>query len=142
MHFVYIIYTPAFDRYYDGDTDNTICYSRSTNGGLHWTDNESIPNQKSKASPALAAVNNTLHMMHVGDVDNTIWYSRSTDGGQHWTQNEPIPNQKSKATPALAVIGNVLHMVHLGDQGNTIWHSYLDTEWHTNVKILDQSTKV
>jgi hypothetical protein len=86
-----------------------------------WDDNERIAGQQSKASPALAAFDGRLHMVHLGDESNDIWYS-SFDG-QDWTENERIAGQQSKASPALAAFDGRLHMVHLGDESNDIWYS-------------------
>jgi hypothetical protein len=107
---------------------------------LTWTPNVKIPNQKSKASPALAAFGAHLHMVHLGDSSNDLWHS-SFDGA-NWTPNIKIPNQQSKASPALAVFGGRLHMVHLGNSSNDLWHSSFDgTTWSANVKILNQQSK-
>ncbi|MBI2686043.1 MAG: hypothetical protein HYX27_06985 [Acidobacteria bacterium] len=62
------------------------------------------PNQKSKASPALAAEGAELHMVHLGDSSNDIWYS-VFDGGT-WIANVTVHNQRSKAAPALAAHGS------------------------------------
>jgi hypothetical protein len=43
-----------------------------------WTPNVRIPDQTSKASPALAAFQGRLHMVHLGDSSNDIWHSVGT----------------------------------------------------------------
>ena len=114
--------------------------------------NARIPNQKSKASPALAVFNNELHMVHLDDSSNDIWWSRYD--GTSWKKsdgtpgNERIPGQSSKASPALAVFNNRLHMVHLGNTSNDIWWSIYDgTSWKKsdgtagNERIPGQSSK-
>jgi len=113
-----------------------------------WSENVPIPDQKSKAAPALAVFRNVIHMVHLGDSSNDIWWSTSTDGIA-WTPNVRIPDQRSKATPALAVINDRLHMVHLGNTSNDIWWSIFDgTRWNKsdgtpgNERIPDQKSKV
>jgi hypothetical protein len=96
--------------------------------------------QKSKATPALAAFNGLLHMVHLGDTSNDIWHS--TFDGAGWTLNVKIPDQKSKAAPALAVFDGRLHMVHLGDESNDIWWSQFDgNSWSANEQIPRQKSK-
>ena len=80
--------------------------------GNSWSNNVQIPGQLSKASPALAAFGDRLHMVHLGDSSNDIWHSRFN--GTSWTDNVRIPDQSSKASPALSEFGDRLHMVHLG----------------------------
>ena len=107
---------------------------------MPWTSNVKIPNQKSKASPAMAFFRGRTHMVHLGNSSNDIWHS--TFDGTRWTTNVKIPGQKSKASPALATYGGRLHMVHLGNSSNNIWHSTFDgRQWSTNVKIPNQSSK-
>jgi hypothetical protein len=90
---------------------------------MAWTPNVLIPNQESKATPALAyggLEGPQLHMVHLGDSSNDIWHSRSD--GNSWSPNVRISGQQTKASPALAYYGG-LHMVHLGESSNDIWHS-------------------
>jgi hypothetical protein len=82
-----------------------------------WTPNTAIPDQLSKAAPALSASGTALHMVHLGDTSNQIWHS--TYDGSEWSPNRKLLNQKSKASPGAA--GNT--MVHLGDTSNRIWIS-------------------
>ena len=139
-----------------GDSTNNIWWSIfdgqvwRTDGGSEG--NERIPNQKSKASPALAVFNNELHMVHLDDSSNDIWWSiydgvswKKSDGSPG---NERIPGQTSKASPALAVFNNRLHMVHLGNSSNDIWWSIYDgVSWKKsdgtagNERIPGQSSK-
>ena len=105
-----------------------------------WQPNVRIPDQASKASPALAEFGGLLHMVHLGDSSNDIWHS--TFDGSSWSPNVKIPDQQSKASPALAEFGGLLHMVHLGDSSNDIWHSTFDgSSWSPNVKIPHQQSK-
>src|SRR5215218_3224113 len=105
-----------------------------------WTQNVVVSGQLSKASPALAAFGDRLHMVHLGDSSNRIWHSQFD--GSSWSTNVAIPDQLSKASPALAAFGDRLHMVHLGDSSNRIWHSQFDgSSWSTNVAIPDQLSK-
>ena len=91
-----------------------------------------IPDQKSKAAPALAATPGVLHMVHLGNSSNDLWHS--TFDGSPWTTNVKIPDQKSKASPALAFFNGAIHMVHLGNSSNDLWHSVFNgTSWSTNV---------
>jgi hypothetical protein len=118
--------------------------------------NYQIPDQLSKASPALAEFGDQLHMVHLGDESNHIWHSYYDRAKQEWLRpdsgkpgNYPIPDQLSKAPPALAEFDGQLHMVHLGDESNHIWHSYFDGEkWRRpdtgglgNYSIPDQLSK-
>ncbi len=107
---------------------------------ITWTPNVTIPDQQSKASPALAAFNDRLHMVHLGNSSNDIWHS--TFDGTSWSPNVTIPDQQSKASPALAAFAGKLHMVHLGNSSNDIWHSTFDgTSWSPNVRIANQQSK-
>lgn len=131
-----------------GDSSNDIWHSKGlpTANGLAWEENHRIQNEptgvfiKSKASPALAVLQNALHMAHIGDEENTIWHGWSFDG-EEW-EEKPIEEQKSKSAPAMAAFAGTLHMVHLGDQENTIWHSWLDenAKW-TETLIEGQRSK-
>ena len=112
-----------------------------------WSENVRIPDQKSKATPALAVFRNVIRMVHLGDSSNDLWWSTSTDGIT-WTPNSLIPGQKSKAAPALAVFNDRLHMVHLGNTSNDIWWSIFDgTSWNKsdgtpgNERIAGQKSK-
>jgi hypothetical protein len=84
---------------------------------MTWTQNETIPGQKSKASPALSATGTALHMVHLGDSSNQLWHSMYDR--RQWTENKHILNQKSRAAPAMA--GDFL--VHIGDSSNKLWYS-------------------
>ena len=109
-----------------------------------WTPNLPVPDQKSKASPALATLGGALHMVHLGDSSNRIWHSIFDPAAGGWNENVAIPNQKSKAAPALAADGSLVHMVHLGDSSNDIWHSMFDPAaggWTDNRKIPGQKSK-
>jgi hypothetical protein len=124
-----------------GDSSNDIWWS--IYDGTVWRKsdgtpgNERIQGQRSKATPALAAFGNELHMVHLGDSSNNIWWS--IYDGTSWNRsdgtpgNEQIPGQSSKAAPALAGFFDGLHMVHLGDSSNNIWWSIYDgTSWKTS----------
>ena len=94
---------------------------------MAWTPNVLIPNQESKATPALAyggPEGPQLHMVHLGDSSNDIWHS--TFDGNSWSRNVRIPGQQSWASPALTHYGTRLHMVHLGENSTDIWHSTSD----------------
>lgn len=109
-----------------GDSSNDIWHSQSADLRT-WSENQRVKNQhngvqKSKASPALAAFNGELHMVHIGDSSNDLWHAFTSDG-TNWTE-EKIPGQQSQTAPALAAFGGELHLVHLGDSSNTLWHSH------------------
>lgn len=105
-----------------------------------WSDNVPIPDQKTKASPALASHGELLHMVHLGDSSDNIWHS--VWDGQSWSENVRIPDQQSKAACALAAHNGLLHIVHLGESSNNIWHSTWDGQsWSENVRIPDQQSK-
>jgi len=67
-----------------------------------------IPNQKSKASPALAAHGNQLHLVHLGETSDNIWYSLN-DGS--WRPNVQLQSAVSFGVPGLASSGR-LQMVY------------------------------
>jgi len=102
---------------------------------MAWTTNVKIPDQKSKAPPALTAVLTTtgpvLDMVHLGDSSNDIWDSRYD--GNPWSQNSRLLNQRSKASPAAA--GGL--MVHLGDSSNRIWRLRWLNGWGENTILID-----
>lgn len=80
-----------------------------------------IPDQKSKAAPALAVLGDRLHMVHLGKSSNTLWHSIYE--GRRWTPNAPIPNQKSQATPAMVAEPNRIHMAYLNDDSDNLMHT-------------------
>ena len=134
------VYNNKLHMVHLGDSTNNIWWSIfdgqvwRTDGGSEG--NGRIPNQSSKASPALAVFNNELHMVHLGNSSNDIWWSiydgvswKKSDGAPG---NERIPDQKSKASPSLAVFNSQLHMVHIGDSSNEIWNSTLNGTWTAN----------
>ena len=119
---------------------------------MSWIEPQTVPNQTSKASPIIGAIDDLVHMVHLGDRSNDIWWS--IYDGTSWKKpdgtpgNVRIPGQKSKAPPALAAFQNQLHMVHLGDRSNDIWWSIYDgTSWKKpdgtpgNVRIPGQKSK-
>ena len=99
-----------------------------------------IPDQKSKAPPALAPLLNRLHMVHLGDSSNVIWHSFFNGAG--WTDNNRTPH-KSKAAPALAAFQGLLHMVHLDDNSNNLRHatSIDGVDWVDLGVIANQKSK-
>ena len=99
-----------------------------------------IPDQKSKAPPALTTLLNRLHMLHLGDTTNVIWHS--TFNGSAWTDNNRTPH-KSKASPALAAFQGRLHMVHLDDNSNNLRHatSIDGVDWQDLGVIPNQKSK-
>jgi hypothetical protein len=112
-----------------GDSSNDIWHS--TFNGKEWTPNIRIPNQRSKASPALAESGGLLHMVHLGDSSARIWHAVLINA---WEENVIVPGQMSKTALALATFftesGTLfqMHVVHLGESSNSIWHSYLRGE--------------
>lgn len=121
-----------------GDESNNL-YHRVLSGA-EWTplgaNNGIIPNQKSKAGPALTSFAGGLLMTHLGDASNDIWYT-IFDNGQ-WTGNQKT-GQKSSATPGLF---NSL-MVHIGSSTTTLWESELfnRSNWQENIKIPGQGSR-
>jgi hypothetical protein len=105
-----------------------IYFDGTTNPASH----EPVPNQTTKATPALASYQGQIHLLHLGDTSNDIWHSVG------FGPNVRVPNQTSKATPAMAVYGGLLHMVHLGNSSNDIWHSTYNGQWTPNVRINGQ----
>jgi hypothetical protein len=99
-----------------------------------------IPDQKSKAPPALAALLSRLHMVHLGDTTNVIWHSAFN--GLAWAENNRTPH-KSKASPALAAFQGRLHMVHLDDNSNNLRHatSLNGVDWQDLGIIPNQKSK-
>jgi hypothetical protein len=110
-----------------GDSSNRIWHSEFD--GSSWSANVTIPDQLSKASPALATYEDRcarerLHIVHLGDSSNRIWHSEFD--GTDWTRNFYLADQLSKAAPALSPFGDRLHLVHLGDTSNRIWQTSFD----------------
>ena len=96
--------------------------------GQGWRRNVEIKDQKSWTTPALAAFNDELHMVHSGSSHpDQLWHTSFPAGGalgRGWRRNVEIKDQESRATPALAVFSNELHMVHLGSSGSDqLWHA-------------------
>ena len=103
-----------------------------------WQPDYNIPDQTSKASPALAMYQGKLHMVHLGRESSQIYHS--TFDGSRWTE-DVIPEQTSKASPALAVYQEKLHMVHLGRESSKIYHSTFDGSRWTEDAIPKQTSK-
>lgn len=103
---------------------------------MPWTDNVRIPDQLSKAAPALTGIGADLHMVHLGDESNQIWHSRFD--GSKWSHNVEVFNQKSKATPGFA--GDT--MVHVGDTSDHIWKTRLagGEQWSDNVIAIHNAS--
>ncbi|WP_406122107.1 hypothetical protein [Streptomyces sp. NBC_00989] len=103
----------------------------------------------SKARPAIAIMENTLHLVHLGRKSNQIWHSKGeisiVDKGElsiEWSEKR-VGGQKSKASPALAVFNGRLHMVHIGDSSTRLWHAIYVPEldsW-TQEQISGQRSK-
>ena len=93
-----------------------------------WTEDQTIANHITDASPALATLGDQLHMVHKGQNTTRLWHSWWTvDGG--WSEDQEIPNHSSDAAPALAVVGDQLHLSHKGERTNALWHSWWTREW-------------
>jgi hypothetical protein len=106
---------------------------------MAWSINKPIPDQTSKASPALAGHRDRLHMVHLGNSSNTIWHSWFD--GTKWTPNRRIPGQTSQAPPALSVFNDRLVMLHLGNASDSIWYSHFDgQEWTANGRLPYRSS--
>jgi hypothetical protein len=88
---------------------------------LNWSVKE-IPGRTSRVTPALAVLNNRLHMVQVGEHSPQLYYS-SSPGTETFSSNESITGQTSQAAPALAAVGNVLHLVYVGEHSLKLYHS-------------------
>jgi hypothetical protein len=113
---------------------------------MPWAANQVVPNQTSKASPAIAGFGERLHMVHLGSSSNDLWWSMYD--GTSWKKsdgsagNERIPSQMSRQPPALAARGSELHMVHIGNTSTDLWWSVYDgSSWSTNQRISGQRSK-
>jgi Astacin (Peptidase family M12A) len=97
--------------------------------GRDWRRNVEIKGQKSWTTPALAAFNNELHMVHSGSSHpDQLWHASFPAGGalgRDWRRNVEIKGQESRATPALAALSTTeLYMVHLGSSGSDqLWYA-------------------
>lgn len=63
-----------------GSSSNQIWHSQFFSNGVgdrpgQWTEDVQVPDQFSKASPAIAAYADRLRMVHLGGSSNDIWYS-------------------------------------------------------------------
>ena len=56
---------------------------------MPWSPEVLVPDQLSKAQPALATFAGPLHMVHLGDSSNAIWHSLFD--GSSWSENVKIP---------------------------------------------------
>lgn len=121
-----------------GNTSNDIWVS--SYNGSSWSTNVRVPNQQSKATPAIVEHNGLLHMVYLGNTSNELWHS--TFNGTSWTTNVRIPNQQSKSRPALISYAGRLHMVHQGNTSNDLWYSTFNgTSWSPNMRIAGQASK-
>ena len=93
-------------NYYDYDTDIDISFSRSTDGGVTWSDQQALNSNADQA--AGAGIDNRPNVFSCGadmwiavwqsreDVNNTstddsdIFYSRSTDDGVSWNASQAL----------------------------------------------------
>jgi len=64
-----------------------------------------IPNQRSKAAPALASTGGLLHLVHLGDTSNTLWHS--VFDGRTWTPNVPGSRPRRTNAPPTSAIAIV-----------------------------------
>ena len=76
---------------------------------------------KTRAQPAVALIDDVLHVVYLGNDSNQIWHARariSLDDQNRittqWVQKKSRW-ELSKAPPAVAVFNDRLHMVHIGD---------------------------
>jgi hypothetical protein len=121
-----------------GDESNDIWHSWFD--GTDWAQNVRIEGQASKATPALAAFGNQLHMVHLGDSSDQIWHSAFD--GTNWSPNAPVYYHFSKLAPSLASFAGRLHMVHRGNDLTRIWYSQFEMgRWTVKVRVPNQSTK-
>ncbi|MFF3981041.1 hypothetical protein [Streptomyces sp. NPDC001828] len=100
-----------------------------------------IPNVESWDTPALAAFQGKLHLVHRGKGSDTqLWHL--TYDGTRWSPVTKLPAHRSEIQPALAVYNNRLHLVHRG-AGNdvSLWHaSYDGTTWSQDRKFAAHTT--
>ncbi len=111
-----------------GNSSNDLWHTW-TSDGRTWTTNERIEDQRSQATPALAAFGAQLHLAHIADSSSTIWHS--TFGGSTWVPNDRRDNNQTSQRPALAEFMAELHMVYLGTSGREIRHTVRDRNLRT-----------
>jgi hypothetical protein len=115
-----------------GDTENDLWWSMYSGSIWQKSDqepgDERIPDQSSKAAPAMAGFALDLHMVHLGNTSNNIWYSTKRHSLLDWSPNVTI-GQSSRARPSMASFfaqsSAELHMTYLASSGNRIFHTEL-----------------
>jgi hypothetical protein len=126
-----------------GNSTNNLYYSFLEGDPLSalWSNGQKIAGHKSSAAPALAAINETVYMVHRGDDSANLWHSAFQNNS--WTGTARIENQTTSQAPALASSQGRLQLVHLGETSRQLWHSVydLDLKWRPNVPIEDQLSK-
>lgn len=93
------------------------------NGG-NWAPEDLVPGVTTVCSPAIAAFNNKLYMVHQGRIGYSI-YGSAFDGTS-WSKDKVISDFCTTDTPALAMFNGQLFMAYRGCawgeyQGNEIW---------------------
>jgi len=131
------------------DSTNKIYYATSADG-INWTwpaHANSIPNQSTSASPALAAFNGSIYIAwKANDSSNKIFYGSSTNGTTWASSYSSVSGQSTSAAPALAAFNDKLFLMwKANDSSNKIYFAYSTDgttwAWPANANsIPNQST--
>lgn len=90
----------------------------------------SIPNVYLSTSPAIAAFDKKLYLVHKGGGTNTHIYWTYFDGNQ-WAPEQIIPGSAVTESCALAAYQNKLYLAHkgAGTNSNLYWNSFDGNSW-------------
>jgi hypothetical protein len=108
--------------------------------GRTWTDPVPLPGHQTYDTPALAAYQGKLHLLHKGTNSTTLWHAIFENGS--WGPDVLLPNHSSLDGPALAVHDGLLCMVHRSSgSASEVWYAtYNGTAWATDAGLPNHHT--
>jgi len=116
-----------------------LMHTQSTDG-TDWSNPVALPGHQTFDTPALAAYQGKLHLLHKGTGSTTLWHS--TFENNSWSGDSQVQNHDSLDGPALAVHGGLLCMVHRSSgNASEVWYStYNGTSWTADEGLPNHHT--
>ncbi|MEO3756351.1 hypothetical protein [Streptomyces sp. B6B3] len=122
--------------YRDDTQDGELWYAVNASDGSGWSDPMRIPNQSSKAAPAIAVFNDRLYCLYKAS-DGPELRCISFDGTS-WSKSEKIPGQKTSTGPGLAVFNDTLYCVYqASDMDPEMYWTTFDGESWSEGHLMD-----
>lgn len=94
--------------------EDGVCYSRSVDGGVIWSDKVVLSAGTRGVFPAVAVSGDDVHAVWVNytEGERGIHYRRSTNGGAYWDNIKMLSASNDSAySPSIAVSGDHVHVV-------------------------------